>query len=62
MPMYDYSCTTCEIVVERIVYHSDMDEQYCECGEKLIRAEMSLTGKPVFKGTGYYETDYKHKV
>ena len=37
----------------------------CGCGGKMNSAEMERifgdTGKPQFKGSGFYETDYKPK-
>ena len=37
----------------------------CGCGGKMMATEMSRvfksTGKPQFKGDGFYETDYKSK-
>ena len=61
MPTYDYKCKKCEHTFE--VFHgiNDSPELKCPvCGEKtekMIGAGIGL----IFKGTGFYETDYKRK-
>jgi len=61
MPTYDYKCIECEITFELFQKMSDEPINKCiECGGGVKR--LIGTGlKPVFKGTGFYETDYKTK-
>lgn len=60
MPSYDYKCHRCNTIVEK--FHSIKEDPYyaCTCGNHLVRILVSAT--PVhFKGSGFYETDYKGK-
>ena len=44
-----------------LVDNADRDLRMCqECGRGMKRVFKS-TGKPQFKGNGFYETDYKRK-
>jgi len=59
MPTYDYKCKECENEFEKFQQMTDKLVRKCpKCGGKVQR----LIGKGagvVFKGTGFYETDYK---
>ena len=61
MPTYEYECTTCGHVCE--VFHSMTVKPRVKCPEcggrtkKLIGAGAGI----IFKGSGFYETDYKRK-
>ena len=61
MPTYDYRCKECGITFELFQRMSDDPIKECiECGGEVKR----LIGgglKPIFKGSGFYETDYKTK-
>lgn len=59
MPTYDYKCTKCEDSFEFFQKMTDAPIENCpNCGGKLKR--MIGTGMtPIFKGSGFYETDYK---
>jgi putative FmdB family regulatory protein len=59
MPTYDYKCTECEESFEFFQKMTDAPVEICpQCGGKLKR--MIGTGMtPIFKGSGFYETDYK---
>ena len=61
MPTYDYKCVKCEHKFERFHGMNESPEIKCPvCGaatEKMIGAGAGL----IFKGTGFYETDYKRK-
>lgn len=68
MPLYDFKCEVCDALFERIVSYSEIDNQYCDScvtkdglKQKLIKLESFTSFKPILKGTGYYETDYKTK-
>ena len=63
MPTYNYRCKQCKITFE--AFHSMSADPVKECPtegcsgdiEKLIGAGSGV----LFKGTGFYETDYKSK-
>ena len=61
MPTYDYKCKECEITFEYFQKMTDEHIKNCiECGgevKRLIGSGMT----PIFKGSGFYETDYKTK-
>ena len=62
MPTYDYKCLDCNYVFEE--FQKMTDEPLVECPKchgklkRLIGAGMA----PIFKGSGFYETDYKKTV
>ena len=59
MPTYDYVCDTCGAKYEKFQNMSaDPDTQCPECGGKVRRLIGSGAGL-IFKGSGFYETDYK---
>ncbi len=61
MPTYDYKCKECGITFELFQKMSDDPITECiECkGEVKRLIGSGLT--PIFKGSGFYETDYKRK-
>ena len=67
MPFYTFKCPKCEKVIEVLQGMND-DPPLCEKCSKMVPrnlVEMKRvfgdTGKPQFKGDGFYETDYKKK-
>lgn len=61
MPTYDYKCTECGYKFEYFQSMKDPLLQVCpECKGKLKRLIGTGSGL-IFKGSGFYETDYKHK-
>ena len=70
MPLYTYKCNTCGLKEDFLKSIEDSIEQLCpKCcynpnlqgkDEKMTRV-ISSVGKPQFKGSGFYETDYKEK-
>ena len=61
MPTYDYICTECNNKFERFQSMSDEPIRVCPiCGGVVYRIISGATGL-IFKGSGYYITDYKHK-
>jgi putative FmdB family regulatory protein len=63
MPFYDYECDGCGNVSELHlpITSNPRDPVQCEaCGGQAKR-KLSKGGSVVFKGTGFYETDYKKK-
>ncbi len=58
MPTYEYQCNSCEIEFERFQRISDDPLTVCpECGGE-VRRLISTGGGLVFKGPGFYATDY----
>jgi putative FmdB family regulatory protein len=60
VPIYEYQCRKCHGVTEKIQGMHDPPLRKCpSCGGKLEK--MMSAGTFVFKGTGFYATDYAHK-
>ncbi|MCL7936684.1 MAG: zinc ribbon domain-containing protein [marine benthic group bacterium] len=58
MPTYEYECDSCGISFERLQRISDDPIRECpECGGE-VRRLISSGGGLVFKGPGFYATDY----
>lgn len=61
MPTYDYECTHCGHRFEHFQSITGAVLTKCpKCSKKLKRLIGSGSGI-IFKGTGFYETDYKRK-
>jgi len=61
MPTYEYECLTCKKMFEIFQSINDKPLKKCsDCGGKLKKL-MSCGSGIIFKGTGFYETDYKKK-
>ena len=61
MPTYDYECRKCGHKFEYFKSMSEPDPKKCpECKGKLKRLIGTGAGI-IFKGSGFYETDYKKK-
>ena len=65
MPFYTFKCPKCEDVKEVIQGMKDSPPLCEKCTTILPRNYIKMkrvfgaTGKPQFKGSGFYETDYK---
>lgn len=60
MPIYVYRCEMCDKEIEVIQSITDAPLKICtECGGEL--EQQMTTPAIVFKGPGFYETDYKTK-
>src|SRR3984885_15416098 len=67
MPTYEYRCEKCNQTFD--AFQSMKDEAYLVCPEKLCRQEVWGEGKVkrligtgaglIFKGSGFYTTDYR---
>ena len=59
MPTYEYRCTQCGVEFEQFQQMSD--EQIDECPECMgqVQRLISSGGGLLFKGTGFYATDYR---
>ena len=68
MPFYTFKCPSC-MKVEEIQQSMKAPVPVCgrcaeaSCGIHIVEMERvwKKTGKPQFKGEGFYETDYKKK-
>ena len=67
MPFYTFKCPKCEKVIEVLQGMND-DPPLCEKCSKMVPRNLvemkrvfTDVGKPQFKGSGFYETDYKRK-
>lgn len=66
MPTYDYKCPNCGVVAQ---FSHKMNEPFVKiCGPCMLLGKNALMVKGFgggtaihFKGTGFYETDYKGK-
>jgi len=64
MPIYDFKCESCGKIDEYIVPTSTSSPEKCNYGKqdcKLVKIETFGSTKPILKGKGFYETDYKSK-
>ncbi len=60
VPNYDYRCTKCKKTFEIFQKMTDEPIERCpECGGKIKRLIGAGSG-PIFKGSGFYQTDYKN--
>ena len=64
MPTYDFKCEKCGKVDEYHVALTNYIPKNCSsCKEcKLTKVESFSSSKPILKGNGFYETDYKNKL
>lgn len=62
MPTYDYKCTACGHTFELFQKMSDGVKRKCpECGTLALKRLLGTGAGVIFKGSGFYETDYKRK-
>ena len=60
MPTYDYQCDACGHKFELYQSISAEPEKKCpECKKKKLRRLIGTGGAIVFKGSGFYQTDYR---
>ena len=60
MPTYDYVCDGCGHAFELFQSMTDSVKKTCpECGKKKLRRLIGVGGAIVFKGSGFYKTDYR---
>ncbi len=60
MPTYDYVCDACEHAFELFQSIKDEPKKQCpECGKKKLRRLIGPGAAIVFKGSGFYATDYR---
>ena len=60
MPTYDYECDACGHTFELFQSFSDSIKRKCpECSKLKLRRLFGTGAAVVFKGSGFYETDYR---
>ena len=60
MPTYDYVCDGCSHAFELFQSMTDATKKTCpKCTKKKLRRLIGAGGAIVFKGTGFYQTDYR---
>lgn len=62
MPIYTFKCDACQKEFDELTYSSNIEKIECNCEKKETAKKIfAPTSKPIFKGKGFYETDYKRK-
>ena len=62
MPTYDYKCQACGHDWELFQSMKDSPVKSCpKCKKRKAKRLLGLGAGIIFKGTGFYETDYKKK-
>jgi putative FmdB family regulatory protein len=60
MPTYDYRCDACRHEFDAFQSISDAPLRKCpKCGKQRLRRLIGAGAGIIFKGSGFYETDYK---
>ena len=60
MPTYDYQCDACDHAFELYQGINDPKKKKCpECGKLKLRRLLGTGAAVVFKGSGFYQTDYR---
>lgn len=61
MPTYEYKCEKCGYRFDKFQKITDEEQRYCpRCGNRVKRL-ISKGAGVIFKGNGFYITDYAHK-
>ncbi len=60
MPTYEYECLACEATFERFQSISEAPVRTCPaCGKRRARRKIGGGAALLFKGSGFYITDYR---
>ena len=60
MPTYDYRCAACQHEFEIFQSITEASKRKCpECGKNKLERLIGTGGGIIFKGSGFYETDYR---
>ncbi len=62
MPTYEYECQNCGFKFEEFQGMNDEPLKKCpKCGKNKLQRLLGVGMGIIFKGSGFYETDYKRK-
>ena len=62
MPTYEYECSACQHSFDVLQSMAEPKLKKCpECGKNQLHRLIGTGAGIVFKGSGFYETDYKKK-
>lgn len=62
MPTYEYECEDCRYAFEEFQYMSDKPLKKCpKCKKNALHRLIGAGAGIIFKGSGFYETDYRRK-
>lgn len=60
MPTYDYECDACDHAFEEFQSMMDKPLKKCpKCGKSKLRRLIGTGAAIIFKGSGFYQTDYR---
>ncbi|HOG23248.1 MAG TPA: zinc ribbon domain-containing protein [Candidatus Omnitrophota bacterium] len=60
MPTYEYECSACGHQFEKFQAMNDQPIRKCPaCGKKKVQRMISGGAGVLFKGSGFYQTDYR---
>lgn len=60
MPIFNFTCLNCNKKFEKFCLYSKIKEVTCPfCNSKKIKREWQNSVSLIFKGNGFYKTDYK---
>ena len=60
MPTYDYKCNACDHTFEEFQSITAKPIKKCpECGKMRVKRLIGTGAGVIFKGSGFYETDYR---
>ena len=63
MPTYDYSCDACQHTFEVFEPITAQPQKKCpRCKKPKLRRLFGVGGGLVFKGSGFYQTDYRSEA
>lgn len=63
MPTYEYRCKNCQHEFELFQNMSDAVKRKCpECGKNTLERLIGTGAAILFKGSGFYETDYRSET
>lgn len=63
MPTYEYQCKDCQYEFEAFQGISSKPIEICpRCGQKAVIRKISGGSGLIFKGSGFYITDYSKKI
>lgn len=63
MPTYQYECADCGHEFEKLQSMTEPKLKKCpKCGKSSLNRLIGTGSGIIFKGTGFYETDYKKKI